>query len=267
MVRNMWTGSISFGLVSIPVKLYTATEPKEISFSLLCKNNHSLSYKRWCSVEKREVPWEETKKGFKLAKDTFIVVEKEELEKLRLKTTSVVDIKEFVDEAKVDPIHIEKSYYVVPHEMGLKPYALFAEALQSRKRAAIGKVVLRQKEHIVAIRPYKQGLVMHSLFYPKELRSVDMFEELQKQPEIKKEELKLAEILIDKLTAKSPKLAQFEDAYTESLRALIKAKAEGEEYVIEEEKPEAVKDILEALRASIDAAGGGKHRKKEEGVA
>ncbi len=265
MPRSIWNGSISFGLVNIPVKVYTATKSKEISFTTLDKEGHPIKYKRWCPICNREVPWNEVKKGYKISKDKYVIIEKSDLEKIKLKTTKTIDIVEFVDASQIDPLFYQKAYYVVPDETGKKAYALFVEALRLSNKVAIGKVVMKNKEYLVALRAYKKGLVMHVLHYIGEVKDIEELEEIKHLVPIREEELKLAQALIEKLTQKEFDISKFKDSYTEALKKLIKAKAEGKEIaeVKEIEKVEEEKSLLEALKASVEAIKKKKKKKIE----
>src|SRR5262249_17183166 len=143
--HQIWSGSISFGLVTIPVKLYPATEERQFSFNQLCPNGHRIRYKRWCPVEEKEVQYSDIKKGYELEKDNYLVLEKSDLEKVKLKTTKSIDIKEFVEFKELDPILIEKSYYVAPDTKhgNSKAFSLLVKVLMDTKKIAIGKVILR----------------------------------------------------------------------------------------------------------------------------
>jgi DNA end-binding protein Ku len=263
-MRAIWKGYISFGLVSIGVKLYTATEPKQIEFRNLHSKCHTpLEQKRWCPACQKEVPWEEVERGYKITKDKWVIFSKEELEKLRPATTKTIEIKQFVDVNQIDPIYYEKAYYVVPEEGGKKAYSLFLEALRLANKAAIGKIVMRNKEYIVALRPYKKGIVMHVLFYVGEVRKIEELPELEKLVVVTKEELELARALIAKLTTEEFDISKFEDSYTKELLKIIKARAEGKAIEIEEEKPvEKAKSLMEALKASVEAV----EKKKKEKI-
>ncbi len=266
MPRAIWKGNITFGLVSIPIKIYSATQPKEIEFKMVCGIcGTPLEYKRWCPKCKKEVAWNEIKRGFKISKEKMIIIEKEELEKIKLPTTKSIDIQNFVDAAQIDPIHYQKSYYVVPDEGGIKPYSLFVEALRIANKAAIGKVVLKNKEYLVALRPFKKGLVMHVLHYLGEIRDINKLPELERLVVVTKEELELAKALISKLTESEFDLSKFKDRYTEALKKLIKAKAEGKEFEVKAEvKAEEAKSLMEALKASVESVK--KKKKKLENV-
>lgn len=253
-MRAIWSGSISFGLVNIPIKVYSATEARIISFHNLHKEcGTPLINKRWCPKCNKEVAYEDVDKGFKLTKEKYIVIKKEDLEKLRLKTTKAIEIQEFVDISQIDPIFIEKSYYVVPEETGIKAYSLFVEALRVSNKVAIGKVVMRNKEYLVALRAFKKGLVMHILHYLGEVKDIEELSELKNLVTVKEEELKLAQALISKLTEPEFDVSKFKDTYTEELMKLIKAKAEGKEFKLEVEEPvEKAKSLLEELKASVE---------------
>ncbi len=264
MPKSIWNGSISFGLVNIPVKVYSATKSGKISFQILCKEGHPIEYKRWCPVEQREVKWEEIKKGYKISKDNYVIIEKDELKNIRLPTTKTIEILEFVDAPQIDPIYIDKSYYVVPEDTGIKAYSLFVEALNLANKIAIGKVVMRDKEYLVALRAYKKGIIMHVLHYIGEIKPIEELDELKKLVVVKKEELKLAELLIQKLTQDEFKIEKFSDTYTEAVKNLIKAKLEGKEFEVKsEEKVEEAKSLMEALKASVEVAEKRKKRVSE----
>ncbi len=254
MAKAIFAGSISFGLVNIPIKVYRAAQSKAISFNNLHKECHTpLIYKRWCPKCEKEVAYEDIEKGYKITKEKYVVISKEDIEKLKLKTTKMIEIQEFVDASQIDPLYLEKSYYVVPEEMGIKAYSLFVEALRVANKIAIGKVVMRNKEYLVALRAFKKGLVMHVLHYLGEVKDIEEFSELKHLVTIKEEELKLAQALISKLTEKELDLSKFKDNYTEALMKLIKAKAEGKEIKVEEAPKEEVKGLMEALKASVEA--------------
>ena len=263
MPRAIWKGSISFGLVNIPIKIYSATKPKEVEFHMVCgKCGTPLQYKRWCPTCKKEVAWNEIKRGFKVSKDKWVIIEKEELEKIKLPTTKTIEIQHFVDAAQIDPIHYQKSYFIVPDEAGLKAYSLFVEALRIANKAAIGRVVLKNKEYLVALRPFKKGLVMHVLYYLGEVRDIDKLPELERLVVVSKEELELAKALISKLTESEFDLSKFKDRYAEALKKLIKAKIEGKEFVTKaKEEVKEAKSLMEALKASVEAL---KKKKKVE---
>lgn len=256
--RSIWKGSISFGLVNIPVKLYLATENKEFSFNQLCENAHRIHYKRWCPVEDREVSWNEIKKGYEISKDHYVLIEKEDLEKIKIRTTKTIDITEFVEAKDLDPVFIEKSYYVAPDTKTVdKAYVLFVRVLHSTNKIAIGKVVLRDKEHLVALRAYQRGIIMHQLYYLDEIKPMDEIKGIESTDSAKikidEQEISLGKTLVENLTADSFDPGKYSDAYASQLEELINAKAQGKTHVIKEPEAEigAGKDLLEALKASV----------------
>lgn len=256
MPRAIFTGAISFGLVHIPIKIYTATESKEIEFHNLCPDCFSpLEYKRWCPKCQKEVAWQDIKKGFKISKERWVVLEKEEIEKLKLPSTKNLEIQSFIDVSQIDPIFFQKAYYVVPEQGGEKPYSLLVEALRLANKAAIGKIVLKNKEYLVCLRSFKKGLVMHLLYFLGEIKEIEELPELKSLVVVSKEELELAKTLIEKLTEEGFDASKFKDEYTEKLKELIKAKAEGKEVEMKaEERVAEAKSLMEALKASIEQA-------------
>ena len=266
--RSIWKGAISFGLVNIPIQVFSAEQKEEYtSFSQLCQKGHRIKYKKWCPVEDREVPWSEIKKGYEITKNDYVVLEKEEIENIKLKTTNTIEIKEFINSEEFDPLFIEKSYYVGPdtgkkkkgsdnttnNTIPAKAYSLFVKILNETKKVAIGKVVLRDKEQLVGLRAYQRGLVMHQLKYLDEIRPMDEIGGLDSAQKIDANELSLGKTLVENLTAEEFDLGQYSDAYAKELEKLIEAKSRGEKVTIkeEEEKPEETTDLLKALRASI----------------
>jgi DNA end-binding protein Ku len=275
----MWKGTISFGLVNIPVKLYNAIDTSQkISFNQLDSKGHRMQYKKWCPVEEREVPYTEIKKGYELAKDKYVVIEKQDLEKIAIESTSTIAIKEFIDEQELDPLFVERSYYIAPDSTDKrkskkkkqdkdassstaniqdKAYSLLVKVLHDTEKIAIGKVVLRdgEKEHLVAIRAYQRGFILHTLHYLDEIRPVEDIKEISetKVPEIDKNEMALGKLLVENLTSKGFDISRYNDEYTEKLQDLIKAKSEGEVKVIRQavKKPRQTQDLIEALKASL----------------
>jgi DNA end-binding protein Ku len=274
--KSIWKGSISFGLVNIPIKLYTTTDyNNEYSFNQLDKEGHKIHYKRWCSVEEREVPYSEIKKGYEISKDNYVLIEKEDLEQIKAKTTKTIDIKEFIDSKEFDPLLIEKSYYVAPDNnnnthrnskskknitsASIKAYSLFVNTIKETDKIAIGKVVLKDKEHLVALRPYQKGLIMHQLMYQEEIKPIDEIDGMPGSensvslPPIEKKEIELGKILVDSLTNKEFDVSLYSDDYTKQLEELISAKSQGKVYTFEEKEDDSDTgdNLLEALKASV----------------
>src|SRR5829696_7018940 len=264
--RSVWKGAISFGLVNIPIQVFSAEQKEEYtSFSQLCQKGHKIKYKKWCPIEDREVPWSEIKKGYEITKNNYVLIEKEEIENIKLKTTNTIEIKEFINSEEFDPLFIEKSYYLGPDigkkkkgsnstTIPAKAYSLFVKILNETKKIAIGKVVLRDKEQLVGLRAYQRGLVMHQLKYLDEIRPMDEIGGIDSSQKIDANELSLGKTLVENLTAEEFDLGQYSDAYAKELAKLIEAKSRGEKVTIkeEEEKPEETTDLLKALRASIN---------------
>jgi DNA end-binding protein Ku len=278
--RSIWKGAISFGLVNIPIQVFSAVQKEDYtSFNLLCEKGHKIKNKKWCPVEEREVQWSEIRKGYEIVKNDYVVIEKEDLEKIKLKTTNTIEVKEFIESEDFDPLFVEKSYYVGPDTgkkkkndntatiVPAKAYSLFVKILHETKKVAIGKVVLREKEHLVALRAYQRGLVMYQLKYLDEIRPMDDIGKLDSSPKIDANELSLGKKLVENLTADEFDLGQYSDAYARELEKLIEAKSRGEKVTIEkeEEKPEETVDLLKALRASIDLKNKPSKQKKGSG--
>ena len=242
--KSIWKGSISFGLVNIPIKLYTTTDYNDgYSFNQLDQEGHKIQYKKWCPVEQREIPYSEIKKGYEISKDKYVLIEKEDLEKIKVKTTKTIDIKEFIDTKEFDPILIEKSYYVAPdngndsqrnnkskkkiiNSSSIKAYNLFINTIRETDKIAIGKVVLKDKEHLVALRSYQKGLVMHQLMYQEEIKPINEIEGMPgsensiPSPPVDKREIELGKILVDNLTNKEFDASLYFNDYAKQLEEI-----------------------------------------------
>jgi DNA end-binding protein Ku len=262
MARSIWKGVISFGMVSIPVKLYTATESKDVALNMLheeCKSR--IKQKRWCPVHDREVGWDEIARGYEYAKDQYVVLTEEDLEKLPVASKHTIQLSAFVDAKDIDPTFHEKSYYLEPDETGVKPYNLLLRALESKGLTAVANIAIRNKERLCALRPSDGSIVLDTLLYADEIRSEDR----PRVPEVmvSEPELNMAQALIDMLS-QDFKPEQYHDQYREALLAAIEAKLQGEEIV---EAPAAptpkVTDLMAALKASVEAAKKGKSQPEE----
>jgi DNA end-binding protein Ku len=276
--RTIWKGSISFGLVNIPIQVFVATQKDEFSsFNQLDGKGHKIKYKKWCPIEEREVPWSEIKKGYEITKNNYVVLEKEDLENIKLKTTHTIEISEFIDSEDLDPLFIEKNYYIGP-DAGItkkkkntspsnsKAYSLFIKILNETNKVAIGKVVLRDKEHLVALRSYQRGLIMHQLKYLDEIKPMDEVEGISssQQPKVEDKELSLGKTLVDNLTSEQFDIGKYSDTYSQELEKLIEAKSKGQKVTIreEEEKAEDTANLLEALKASINVKSKPRRQKR-----
>lgn len=261
-MRAMWRGAISFGLVNIPIKLYSATESKEIKFNYIHEECRTpIKYQRVCPSCDREVTNEEIVKGYEYEKGKYVILKDEDFEKLPLESIKAIEILDFVDIREVDPIYFVKSYFLAPGEFGLKPYKLLFEAMEKAGRIAIAKVVLRSKENLAVLRVYKNCMLLETIFYPDEIRNPEYLTELQGEVKLHDNELKMAMSLIDSLTSEF-KPEKYTSEYREVLSQLIHSKIEGKEVVVPE-RPAAEKviDLMDALKASIQAV---KQERKEK---
>jgi DNA end-binding protein Ku len=247
-------------MVSIPVKLYGATESKDIRFHLLhAKDGTRLKQIRWCPTDEAEVPWNETAKGYEYAKGQYVVLTDEDFEKLPLPSRHTIEISAFVEEAEIDPVFFEKSYYLEPGERAQKPYALLLKALEQKSLTAIATVTMRNKEQLCAIRARNGVIMLETLYYPDEIRkNVDV--DLQ-SVRVSDKELDMAHTLIE-LLRKPFEPEEYRDHYREALEQVIEAKLEGKEVVTSPAEAETkVIDLADALRRSVEAARkGGKPR-------
>ncbi|MEM2873907.1 MAG: Ku protein [Candidatus Nanoarchaeia archaeon] len=252
MPKAIWRGNIAFGLIVLPIKLYSATEPKLVSFHLLCpKCKSRLQYKRWCAKCKAEVSWDSVLHGFEYVKGKYVTFNREELHRLPIPQSKNIEIIEFVDSAEIDPLFYDKNYFIVPEKGAEKAFSLLKEALQLANIVAVGKVVMRDRDYLVVLRGYKNTLLLTTLFYSDEIRKPEFFAELTALPKASKQELKLAAELIAKLT-KHFNLSEFKNKYKEILRSFIEAKLEGKKVEIPTAKP--TKDLMVALEASLKMA-------------
>ena len=250
-MRAIWSGTVSFGLVSIPVRLYSATEDHDVAFHLLHKKDGArLKNLRWCPVDEKAVSWDEVERGYEYAKGQYVPITDEDLQHLPLKTTHSVDVSDFVKVDDVDPIYYDKAYYLAPEENGAKAFSLFREALEQTGRAAVAKVTLRNKESLCLLRPYKDVLSLETMFYADEVRST---EELKAaNGKVSSKEMQMAISLIENLSDKFD-IERYHDEYQQAAMKLVRSKVEGAPLP---KAPKAggpkVVDLMEALRASIE---------------
>ncbi|MBO8127330.1 MAG: Ku protein [Firmicutes bacterium] len=255
-MRTIWKGAISFGLVHIPVKLYAATQENSLKFNYLHKECHTpIKYEKVCpacdrKVDKGEIVW-----GYEYEPGKYVVLEKEDFESIPLETTKTIDIIDFVSLAEIDPIYYANSYYLAPAEGGQKPYSLLLKAMQETGKIAMAKVVLRKKEALASLRVYQnQALVLETMFYPDEIRSLEQIPELDHEPKIHGNELKMAVSLIENLSEPfQPE--RYKDNYRLALIELVHSKIEGEEIAVPtagQGRAEVI-DLMTALEESIKA--------------
>jgi DNA end-binding protein Ku len=266
MVRAIWSGSLSFGLVNVPVKVVTAISQKEVKFNQIHgKDGGRIEMKRVCSADGAEVPYDEIVKGFKVGPDQYVTINPEELLQLNPAKTETIDISDFVELAEIDPIYYEKVYYLVPDKGGSKAYRLLLEAMQSTKKVAIARVVMRTKEYLVAIRPYEDALTMTTMNYDDEVIKPESIEGIPEKVKATPKEVEMAKKLIDALSADFDP-SKYTDEFREQVLAMIEAKAEGAVTVVTAPQPERArpKDLVDALAASLEAAKGKKGHHKGE---
>ncbi len=253
MPRAIWRGVISFGMVSIPIRLFPATESKDIGFRQLRRESHTrVRMLRWDPVAEQEVPYDEIVKGYEYAKDRYVVLEDEDFEKLPLPTKHTIELTAFVEEAEIDPVHYEKSYYLAPEDAGLKPYSLLIRAMQAKGLIAVAKVAIRTKERLCALRARGDQLILETLYYPDEIREPG---ESFAVEEVSEQEMEMARALIEMLEQPFDP-ARYTDEYREALMTVINAKLEGQELAAPDEAaaPQPAVDLMAALRASVEAA-------------
>ncbi|HEX9122899.1 MAG TPA: Ku protein, partial [Actinomycetota bacterium] len=252
--RAMWKGAISFGLVTIPVAVFPATEEKSLRFNQLHDEDMGrIRYKRVCEKDGEEVPFEHIVKGYEIEKDRYVILTDEDFDAVPVESSRAIDIQQFVDLDEIDPVLFKKSYYLVPDETGAKAYALLREAMSEDGRVGIAKVSFRDKEHLAALRFKDDAFVLETMYWPDEIREAD-FGGVDVRAEVRDQELAMARQLIESLTADWDPEA-FTDEYREALLRIVEAKLNGEEIEVVEPEPTAkVVDLMAALKASVDAA-------------
>jgi len=259
MARAIWSGAISFGLVNVPVKLYSATSPKSVRcHQLSSKTGARIRQKRVDPTTDEEVPYEEIVKGYEITPDRYVLISTEELEALDPKATRTIDIEEFVDLAEIDPIYYDHSYYLAPAAGGAKAYRLLVDAMRESGKVGIGRVVLRSKQQLCALRPTGEALTLSTMLFGDEVLSPDRLDELDSvnEAEASERELTMAQQLIDSLSSDFEP-DKYHDEYRERVLDLIERKAAGEEIEIQPqaEEPAAAPDLMAALEASLAAVG------------
>ncbi len=254
-MRPYWRGYISFGLVTIPVKLYTATEEKDVRFRLLHTECLTpIKNQRFCPFHNKVIEWSDVVRGYEVSKGRFVTVTDEELEQIPIDTSGNVNIAGFVELKEIEPLYFERSYYAMPDEGGAKAFLLLQEALRDAGRVGVGKVVIRDKEYLVAVRPYEGAMVMNTLYYADEVRALSALDEVPVEAKVHPNERKMAVQLVENLSMEFH-IEEFRDEYRDQLMAMIEAKGKGQP--VPAGKPEApgkVIDLMEALRRSVEMA-------------
>jgi DNA end-binding protein Ku len=262
MPATVWKGFISFGLVSFPVRLFSAARAEAVHFHMLHRKDMSRVKEVWyCAEENKPIERADIVKGYETSKNEYVVVDDEELKKIAPPTATTMDILQFVGSDEVDPIFFESSYYVAAEDKAAKPYVLFMAALSDTRQDAIAKIAMHNREHVVLIRPSGGGLVLHTLYYPDELHKTNKSETPKAKYSAK--ELELAKSLINHLTAPF-KPNEFQDTYRENVERLIKQKQKGQKITtVTEPRKAPVIDLMEALKRSLES--GSKRAKKTAG--
>jgi DNA end-binding protein Ku len=260
MPRAIWSGAISFGLVNVPVKLYSATSPKTVRFhQIASKTGTRIRQQRVDPSTGEEVPYEEIVKGYEIGPDRYVLISSEELETLDPKATRTIDIEEFVDLDDIDPIYYDHSYYLAPAAGGAKAYRLLLDAMREAGKVGIGRLVLRTKQQLCALRPGDEVLTLSTMLFGDEVVAPDRLDELDavEEAEASDRELRMAEQLIESLSAEFEP-SKFHDDYRERVIELIERKAAGEEIAVQPqvEEPAAAPDLMAALEASLAAVQG-----------
>ena len=267
--RPTWKGFLKISLVNIPVRVFPATDAAAtISFNQLhaeCQTR--IQQKRWCPSCEREVPMSEIAKGYEFEKGRYVVMNEEDVAKVRPESTRVIDLVQFTDAASIDPIYVERPYYLAPDgNMAVEAFAVMREGMQGK--AGIGKLALYGREYLVAVQPKDKGLVMYTLRHAREVRSMDAIDELQTVPaKVKPDEIKLAKQVIENFEGELV-WEEYRDEYQEELQRIIDAKIAGEEVVATtEETPPKVVNLMDALRQSLDRVSTGKKKAAKADIA
>jgi DNA end-binding protein Ku len=255
-MKALWKGSVTFGLVNIPVRLYSAVQEKSLKFHMLHgEDGGRIKYQRVCSICGKEVSWDDIVKGYEYSKDHYVHFTDEELQALDLDSIKAIDVVNFVPLEDIDPVYFNKTYYVVPEPSGLKAYRLLQQALEAEGQVGIAKIALRDKEHLATVRLKDDVFVLETMHWPDEIRE-PVFEELDKRVTVRDPEVKMARQLIQQLSADfDPN--EFIDEYRTRLEQLVEQKVEGQEITVAaeaEEEPTKVVDLMEALKASVEEA-------------
>lgn len=258
-MRSIWRGAVSFGLVSIGVKLYSATEDKDIRFHQVhAADGGRVRYKRVCSIDGEELEYSDIAKGYELPDGQMVILTDEDFDDLPLSSRREIDVLQFVPQDEIDPIHFEKTYYLEPDGPATRPYVLLRDALENAGQVAITKIAIRQRESLAALRVREGVLVLHTMRWPDEIRRPD-FAFLDEDISVRPQELQMAEALISSMTGEFEP-GEFTDDYREAMEALLEAKQTGGEVAQPPEAPDdgaAVVDLMSALRRSVERARGG----------
>lgn len=258
-MRSVWKGAVSFGLVSIPVRLYAGARRKKVKFNMLHDECHGrIKYRHYCPGCEQEIERSDTVRGYEYEKGRYVVVTDEELEQLAAEQNRQIQLVDFVRLSEIDPIYYDNSYYVLPGEAGRKPYAVLLGAMAESDRVGIGRFVMRSRPHLVALRPRPGGLLLHTMYYQQEVRDIEAIDKTEggleiSGSDIQPRERQMAVQLIETL-AESFDPAAYRNEYRERLLNYIEKKAQGEEIFIPQEEPREVIDLMDALQESLQQA-------------
>jgi DNA end-binding protein Ku len=253
-MKSLWKGSIAFGLVNIPVKLYSAIEQKPLRTRLLHRDKLSpIRYKKWCDACTEEVSSDEIVRGIEVAPDEYVVISEDELRSIRPEKSTWIEIVEFIHSHQIDPIFFNAHYYVGPERPKDKTYFLFRDVLRQTGKTAIGKFVMREKEHVCAIEAYREALLLTTLNYDYEIRDIKRVDGLAEEPSISQAEMDLARQLLGQITVDEFDITQFHDTFEDELQQLVAKKARGETISVEKTEYHATpeENLIEALKASL----------------
>jgi DNA end-binding protein Ku len=253
-MRSIWSGAINFGMVTIPVKLYSATEERDVTFHLVHRTDGArIVEKRFCSAEDKEVAWEDIARASEVD-GKYVVVDPDEIDEVAPEVTRTIEIGDFVEIEEIDPIYFQKSYYLEPTDVGAKPFHLLRRALSETGRVAVARVALRNKERLATVRVYQETLALETMYWPDELRSISELDLNAGKTRLETREVEMAQQLIDNLSAHFDP-DKYQDRYRLALQELIERKVKGEKRAAKRRKPEPkITDLMEALQASLDAS-------------
>ncbi|HLH70426.1 MAG TPA: Ku protein [Candidatus Dormibacteraeota bacterium] len=268
MARSVWRGTIGFGMVTIPIRLYVATEPHTTSFRQLCREHLTpVQLRRWCPGGDHEVSYADIVRGFEVSPDRYVVVEDSELDRLPLATARAIEIQEFVSDRGIEGgLYFRSAYYTEPEPAGLKAYRLLLQALRETNTAAVAKIALREREYLCTLRPVDNLLLLNTLYWPDEIRPIEEVQGRTAQVEVDPHELQMAKNLVQSLAEERFDPGRYRDQYHEALMRMVGAKvgSEGAAAAPEIETASRVMDLMEALQASVKAA---KQQRAERGRA
>jgi DNA end-binding protein Ku len=255
-MRAIWRGAISFGMVTIPVKLYTATEQRDVRLRMLCRKHEApIEEKRVCTEGGEELAWEELVRGYQVSKGEFVVLEPDEIDEAKPESSTTIDIGDFVEAEEIDPVYFEKTYYLEPTDVGTKPFSLLKQALEETDRVALARVTIRSRERLATLRSYDGTLALETMFWPDEIRSTGALDLPEgAAAKVRPKELEMARSLVASLSDRfNPE--DYEDDYRAALEELIERKMRGEKRNAKRRKPEPkVIDLMDALKASVAAS-------------